>query len=118
MTTETVINAVANSTLAFSALALLIHIFGDPDNSVWDNRVKAYLAKVGLSVTVCGAIANVMTLSTPPISEVVLNCGLSITFFWLSWWQWEMFKEMQRRHANARKRTLKAKLSRKQLKLR
>jgi protein-S-isoprenylcysteine O-methyltransferase Ste14 len=95
MTTETIINAIANSTLAFSALGLLIHIFGDPDNSVWNNRVKAYLAKVGLSVTICGAIANVMTLSSPPHSEVVLNCGLSITFFWLSWWQWEMFKEMQ-----------------------
>lgn len=111
MTTETVINAVANSTLAFSALALLIHIFGDPDNSVWDNRIKAYLAKIGLSVTVCGAIANVMTLSTPPISEVVLNCGLSITFFWLSWWQWEMFKEMQKKSIIKKRATVKRKPS-------
>lgn len=110
MTTETVINAIANSTLAFSALGLLIHIFGDPDNSVWNNRIKAYLAKIGLSVTVCGAIANVMTLNTPPHSEVILNCGLSITFFWLSWWQWEMFKEMQlksKKHKPARKKIKK-----------
>jgi hypothetical protein len=26
---------------------------------------------------------------------VVLNVGISVTFFWLNWWQWEMFKEMQ-----------------------
>ena len=110
MTTETIINAVANSTLAFSALGLLIHIFGDPDNSVWDNKIKAYSAKVGLSVTVCGAIANVMTLSTPPVSEVVLNCGISITFFWLSWWQWEMFKEMQAHHKELKaKKTVRKK---------
>ena len=109
MTTETLINAVANSTLAFSALGLLVHIFGDPDNSVWDNNIKAYLAKIGLSVTICGAIANVMTLSTPPVSEVVLNCGISITFFWLSWWQWEMFKEMQQHHKEIKERKSRAK---------
>ena len=103
MPSLTVINAVSNSTLAFSALGLLVHIFGDPDNLVWNNRVKAYLAKVGLSVTICGAIANVMTLSSPPVSEVILNCGLSITFFWLSWWQWEMFKEMQAKSKKPRR---------------
>jgi hypothetical protein len=107
MVRETVINVIANCTTAFSALGLLIHIFGDPDNTVWDNKVKAWLAKLGLTVTTCGAISNVLTLSTPPITEVILNCGISITFFWLNWWQWEMFKEMQANHA-------KVKASRKQ----
>lgn len=102
MISETAINAVANTTLAISALGLLVHIFGDPDNSIWDNKIKAYLAKVGLSITICGAIANVMTLSTPNVSEVVLNCGISVTFFWLSWWQYELFKEAQ---TNKSKRT-------------
>jgi hypothetical protein len=95
MISETLINAAANTTLAISALGLLVHIFGDPDNSIWDNKVKAYLAKIGLSITICGAIANVITLSTPNISEVVVNCGMSVTFFWLSWWQYELFKEAQ-----------------------
>jgi hypothetical protein len=95
MTIPAIVTAVANSTTAFSALGLLIHIFGDPDNSVWDNNIKAWLAKSGLSVIVCGAIANVLTLSSPATSEIVLNCGMSLTFFWLNWWQWEMFKEMQ-----------------------
>ena len=98
MVRETVINVIANCTTAFSALGLLIHIFGDPDNEVWNNKVKAWLAKLGLTVTICGAISNVLTLSTPPITEVILNCGISITFFWLNWWQWEMFKEMQAHH--------------------
>ena len=81
MITETIVNAAAKSALVVSALGLLIHIFGDPDNSIWDNKIKAYLAKAGLSITICGAIANVITLSTPPVSEVVLNCGISVTFF-------------------------------------
>jgi hypothetical protein len=93
MNSYTVINAIANCTTAFSSIGLLVHIFGDPDNSIWDDRIKAWLAKTGLTVLTCGAIANVLTLSTPVITEVLLNCGMSITFFWLSWWQYEQFKE-------------------------
>jgi hypothetical protein len=109
MTVPAMINAVANCTTAFSSLGLLIHIFGDPENSVWDNKIKAWLAKSGLSIVVCGAVANVLTLSSPATSEIVLNVGISITFFWLNWWQWEMFKEMQMKtkKAVARKATSK-----------
>ena len=89
----TIINAIANCSTAISAIGLLVHIFGDPDNSIWDNKIKAWLAKTGLTVLICGAIANALTLSTPASTEVLLNCGISITFFWLSWWQWEQFKE-------------------------
>lgn len=96
MSELTIINIISNCTIAFSAGALLIHIFGDPDNSIWDNGIKAWLAKFGLAVTTCGAILNVLTLSTPNKTEILLNVGMSITFFWLSWWQWEQFKAIQR----------------------
>lgn len=89
----TVINAVANCTTAMSAIGLLIHIFGDPDNPIWINKLQAWLAKAGLSLLICGAISNVLTLSTPAKTEVLLNCGMSITFFWLSLWQYTQFKE-------------------------
>jgi len=111
MPTLTLINALANCTTAFSAMGLLVHIFGDPDNQIWDNRIKAWLAKAGLSITTCGAVSNVLTLSTPPVTEVVLNIGISITFFWLSWWQWEAFKELQKHKEELKKkRTRKARI--------
>lgn len=91
----TIVNLISNITIAFSAAALLIHIFGDPDNSIWDNKIKAYLAKFGLSVTTCGAILNFLSLSTPNQTETLLNVGMSLTFFWLSWWQWEQFKTIK-----------------------
>jgi hypothetical protein len=87
-----IINAIANCTTAISAIALLVHIFGDPNNSIWDDKIKAWLAKTGLSITICGAVLNALTLSNPAQSEVLLNCGMSLTFFWLSWWQFEQFK--------------------------
>lgn len=102
MNWHTIINVISNCTIAFSALGLLIHIFGDPDNAIWDNKIKAYLAKFGLTVAVCGSILNVLTLSTPNDTEILLNIGMSLTFFWLSWWQWEQFKEMKEA---AKKRT-------------
>jgi hypothetical protein len=104
MTNLTLVNVIANCTTAFSGLGLLIHIFGDPDNSIWNNRMKAVLAKLGLSITTCGAIANCITLSTPPPTEVVLNVGIAVTFFWLNWWQFEMFKEMQKNHTELKNR--------------
>jgi hypothetical protein len=95
MNWETILNLASNCTIAFSAAALLIHIFGDPENSIWDNKVKAYLAKFGLSVTSCGAILNMLNLSTPNRTEILLNVGMSLTFFWLSWWQWEQFHSLK-----------------------
>jgi len=111
MSPETLINVISNCTIAFSAGALLIHIFGDPDNSIWDNQIKAWLAKFGLSVTTCGAVSNVLTLSTPSHTEILLNVGMSLTFFWLSWWQWEQFHFMReaakKRAASSRTRKRK-----------
>jgi hypothetical protein len=104
MTNLSLVNVIANCTTAFSGLGLLIHIFGDPDNSIWNNRMKAVLAKLGLSITTCGAIANCITLSAPPPTEVVLNVGIAVTFFWLNWWQFEMFKEMQKSHTELKAR--------------
>lgn len=92
MNLYTILNVISNITIAFSAGALLIHILGDPDNSIWDDTIKAYLAKLGLSITTCGAVVNVLTLSTPNKTEILLNVGMSVTFFWLSRWQWEQFK--------------------------
>jgi len=89
----TIINAISNCTIAMSAMGLLIHIFGDPDNFIWNNKLQAWLAKFGLTVIICGAISNVLTLNTPAKTEIVLNCGMSITFFWLSLWQYEQFRE-------------------------
>lgn len=94
MTATVILNAVCNITTSISSLALLLHVFGDPNNEIWDNKIKAWLAKIGLSVMICGATSNALTLSNPPPTEVILNLGIALTLFWLSWWQWELFKQM------------------------
>lgn len=110
------VNAIANCTTAISALGLLIHIFGDPSNEIWDNRIKAWLAKAGLSIMTCGAISNAITLSDPPPTEIILNCGIAITLFWLSWWQWELFKSMQTKFRQVEKKPIVKRRKKKQIK--
>jgi hypothetical protein len=97
MTGIVLINAISNVTTSISSLALLLHVFGDPENEIWDNKIKAWLAKIGLSVMICGATSNALTLSNPPQTEVVLNVGIALTLFWLSWWQWELFQRMHKK---------------------
>lgn len=78
-----------------SAGLFLITVFGNPHNPMWNSPFRAWLTKLGLAITSCGAILNVLTFSTPPPTEIILNCGLSLTFCRLSLWQWETIKNQK-----------------------
>ena len=100
---DTIINLIANLFTSFSAFTMLINIFGDPDNKVWKEPLKAWIAKFGLTMTTCGALWNIFSLSTPAKSEILLNIGIACSFFLLSWWQWETFKESKKQKKIKRK---------------
>lgn len=116
MNPYTTINAVVNVMTAISSGALLIHVFGDPDNTIWNDKFKAWLAKAGLALTTCGAIANALTLSNPGPTEVLLNVGISVTFCWLSWWQWEQFQAFKQAAQDAARKRKTSKRSKKRFK--
>lgn len=89
----------------------VISVFGKADHVIWETKWKAYLAKVGLCISGCGALLNMLTFSTPNITEIVLNIGLSLNFAWISIWQYtethkSKFKEKEQRAAKRKKRTL------------
>jgi len=93
MNIYTIINIVSNCIMGTSAALFLISVFGDKENPIWKSPIKAWLIKLGLSITSCGAALNVLTMSTPAPTEVLLNCGLSLIFCWLSIQQREMINE-------------------------
>lgn len=92
----TLINLISSSIIAVSTTLFVISVFGRPDHPIWENKYRAYLAKIGLCISSCGAILNIVSLSTPPITEIVLNIGLSLNFCWLSWWQYAESKKSKR----------------------
>lgn len=81
----TVINAIANVVCLLSMLHLIVRVFGNPKSPVYKNHWGAYACKVAASITFCGAVANVATLSTPTWTEVLLNVGVSLNFLWISY---------------------------------
>jgi hypothetical protein len=87
MTLATVINATANGILAVSALHLVFRVFGHPESAIWRRPWAAVLCKAATTVTVCGALWNLLTLSSPAASEVMLNIGIAGNFVWLSFYQ-------------------------------
>ena len=84
MTAATLINVTANAVLAASALHLVFRVFGHPESAIWQKPWAAVLCKVATTVTVCGALWNVLTLSSPAASEVMLNIGIAGNFVWIS----------------------------------
>lgn len=48
--------------------------------------------KLGLVMSGCGALLNCLTLSTPPISEVVLNAGQASLFLWAVFFHQNLLK--------------------------
>ena len=87
MTAVTAINAIANGVLAVSALHLVFRVFGHPESAIWRRPWAAALCKTATTITVCGAIWNLLTLSSPAASEVMLNIGIAGNFVWLSFYQ-------------------------------
>jgi hypothetical protein len=84
MTLATAINAVANGILAVSALHLVFRVFGHSESAIWRRPWAAVLCKTATTITVCGALWNLLTLSSPASSEVMLNIGISLNFLWIS----------------------------------
>lgn len=75
----------------------IISVFGNSKHPIWNSAYQAYVAKIGLCISGCGALLNVLNLSTPNLTEIVLNVGLSLNFGWLSWWQYiQTQKEKQK----------------------
>jgi len=83
---NTLINLVANSLLICSSVHLLYKIFGNKNSKVWQTPYMAMLYKGVMGITICGAAANIITLSSPSWSEIVLNLGASGNWLFLSFY--------------------------------
>ena len=95
MNVLTLINVVTNSVIGTSIMLFIISVFGCADHPIWEHKYRAYLAKIGLGITGCGAIAAVLlSLTNPPEADILFkvsifqHIGLTLNFCWLSWWQY------------------------------
>jgi len=78
----TIVNAIASGILTAGVSAFMIMLYrSDGVVRRWP-MTGSILLKISLSFTASGALFNFLTLSTPPTSEIILNCGLAGVFAW------------------------------------
>lgn len=92
----TLINALASGIIAVSITGFIamLQAEGNPVSSM-PFVVRGWI-KISLAVVAAGALMNVLSLSTPPVSEIVLNCGLAGLFSWAFFWhriKWKQIKK-------------------------
>ena len=88
----TILNLIANIFIALSTAGFMV-MLQDVNNPVAKmNFGIRWWIKISLACTSGGALLNVITLSTPPMSEIILNLGLAGLFTW-SYVCLKMFKK-------------------------
>jgi hypothetical protein len=89
----TIFNVIANIIIAISVAGFMV-MLQEPTNPVakMPFLLRNWI-KISLALTSGGALLNVVTLSTPPMSEIVLNLGLAGLFSWSYFWHLKMFKD-------------------------
>ena len=76
----TIANAVANGIVAVSVAGMAIRVFGDPKHQIHGHKELFYIRKFISSLVICGAVLNLVTLSTPNWTEVILNYGFAANY--------------------------------------
>jgi hypothetical protein len=88
----TILNLIANIFITLSVAGFMVMI-QEPSNPIAKMNIGIrWWIKISLACTSGGALLNVITLSTPPMSEIILNLGLAGLFSW-SYIYSNMFKE-------------------------
>ena len=80
-----ILNGLANSVLAVSAIHLWLKVFGHEGSAIYKHKYAAYLCKLATAVTICGSVSNILVHQEPPITEFILNIGVACNYVWLSW---------------------------------
>ena len=92
MSTLLVVNMVASGTMVLGFTAFLIFLFGRENSLVHKlEGMCTVCVKGALATCAAGSLYNMMTLSEPPPSEVVLNVGVAALFAWAAWFHWVRF---------------------------
>ena len=77
------VNLVANCTLTVAFGAFLVFLFGRENSLMYKMKsCNTVFVKAALSLCASGAMYSVLTLSEPPLSEVIMNTGLAMLFVW------------------------------------
>lgn len=87
----TIINAIANLIISLSTSAFIVFVFGR--FTIMDKlpKFETFTIKFALCLLASGSLWSFVSMTTPPLSEVLMNCGLALTFLWASIFHYKHF---------------------------
>lgn len=86
------INLIANAILTIAFTMFMIFVFGRKNSKIYSLPwYKTIAVKAGLAICTAASFMNCLTLSNPPISEIMLNMGLAMMFTWAAWFHYRNF---------------------------
>jgi hypothetical protein len=89
----TLLNAVASGIIAVSITGFIAMLQAEGNPITRMPFVVRGWIKISLAVVAAGALMNVLSLSTPAWSEIVLNMGLAGLFSWAFFWHRMRWKQ-------------------------
>lgn len=89
----TILNVIANVFITVSVAGFIVMLQAPTNPVAKMPFFLKYWIKISLALTSGGALLNVVSLSTPPVSEIILNLGLGGLFSWAYFWHLKLFKE-------------------------
>lgn len=84
-------NAIANVIITLSVAIFMVFVFGRSTMISKVHWVERFVIKSGLALLSAGSLFNFFTLSSPAISEVILNIGLAVVFSWGAYFHFRYF---------------------------
>jgi len=86
------INLIANVMVMISVTFFIIGVFGRRSQTIEKMPLsEQYFLRISLSVLAAGSLLNILTVSTPHATEVILNVGVGLLFTWAAWFHWKYF---------------------------
>lgn len=93
-----ILNLIANIILTLSGMIFFLQLYGKASSVVhkW-GFISHWSLKFGLSAFVVGSFLNVLTLSRPNVTQVLMNIGLAALFTWAVMFHYKMFSKYHKK---------------------
>ena len=97
----TLLNFISNIILTLSGMIFFLQLYGRNSSIVhkW-NLISHWSLKVGLAAFIAGSLFNVLTVCTPPTSQIMSNFGLSAIFSWAVMFHYKVFSKYKNENEN------------------
>jgi hypothetical protein len=82
----TLANAGANVIIAGAVTDMAIRVFGNRSHRIHSHRELFWIRKAISSMVICGAVLNILTLSTPSWTECLLNYAFALNYLFSSFY--------------------------------